>query len=79
MKVPEAVTAFSSAFINARQTKWGIDQLLEVLFDESQSLMQKLGIEQLKAQDFNQELARKQRRAAAETPKPTANAQAKAV
>jgi hypothetical protein len=61
MKVPEAKEAFQSAFTNARQMRWGVDQLLQVLTDESMSLLQKLGIEQLKALEFNREFDRRQK------------------
>ncbi|KAJ1414446.1 hypothetical protein B484DRAFT_401768 [Ochromonadaceae sp. CCMP2298] len=38
---------------------WDVEYLLSVLSEESQSLLQKMGIEQLKSIEFNQEIARR--------------------
>jgi hypothetical protein len=59
MKVADARIAYESAFTNARQMHWDVEFLLGVLSEESQSLLQKMGIEQLKSIEFNQETARR--------------------
>jgi hypothetical protein len=60
LKTDAGKSAYESAFTNTRQLKWKLGQLEDVLINESSNLNQRMGIDQLRAAEFNRELSKRQ-------------------